>query len=300
MFMIKKALLLLLMVFVASCSANHAVVRTTKSDPRKSETPVVQRVRKPIYRPATMKNPVAITQKDSPTLGNYSNTTEVLEATTRVKVTTTMVLAYIENYKSVAKDNMIRTGIPASITLGQAILESGAGTGPLSVQANNHFGIKCHKEWTGPSIKYTDDAEDECFRKYNQPSESFKDHSYFLTSRPRYAELFDFQKDDYKSWAYGLKAAGYATDSKYPDKLIGLIEKYQLGRFDAEVLGKDYVPVIVNKPIAYTDDVQKYTVIKGDSLYSISKKFNISIDELKKKNNLTENTISLGQTIIVK
>ncbi|WP_309613641.1 glucosaminidase domain-containing protein [Flavobacterium sp.] len=298
--MIKKALLLLLMVFVASCSANHAVVRTTKSDPRKSETPVVQRVRKPIYRPATMKNPVAITQKDSPTLGNYSNTTEVLEATTRVKVTTTMVLAYIENYKSVAKDNMIRTGIPASITLGQAILESGAGTGPLSVQANNHFGIKCHKEWTGPSIKYTDDAEDECFRKYNQPSESFKDHSYFLTSRPRYAELFDFQKDDYKSWAYGLKAAGYATDSKYPDKLIGLIEKYQLGRFDAEVLGKEYVPVIVNKPIAYTDDVQKYTVIKGDSLYSISKKFNISIDELKKKNNLTENTISLGQTIIVK
>ena len=300
MFMIKKALLLLLMVFVASCSANHAVVRTTKSDPRKSETPVVQRVRKPIYRPATMKNPVAITQKDSPTLGNYSNTTEVLEATTRVKVTTTMVLAYIENYKSVAKDNMIRTGIPASITLGQAILESGAGTGPLSVQANNHFGIKCHKEWTGPSIKYTDDAEDECFRKYNQPSESFKDHSYFLTSRPRYAELFDFQKDDYKSWAYGLKAAGYATDSKYPDKLIGLIEKYQLGRFDAEVLGKEYVPVIVNKPIAYTDDVQKYTVIKGDSLYSISKKFNISIDDLKKKNNLTENTISLGQTIIVK
>lgn len=300
MFMIKKALLLLLMVFVASCSANHAVVRTTKSDPRKSETPVVQRVRKPIYRPATMKNPVAITQKDSPTLGNYSNTTEVLEATTRVKVTTTMVLAYIENYKSVAKDNMIRTGIPASITLGQAILESGAGTGPLSVQANNHFGIKCHKEWTGPSIKYTDDAEDECFRKYNQPSESFKDHSYFLTSRPRYAELFDFQKDDYKSWAYGLKAAGYATDSKYPDKLIGLIEKYQLGRFDAEVLGKEYVPVIVNKPIAYTDDVQKYIVIKGDSLYSISKKFNISIDDLKKKNNLTENTISLGQTIIVK
>ncbi|QBZ96625.1 glucosaminidase domain-containing protein [Flavobacterium sangjuense] len=297
--MIKKAPLLLLMIFVVSCSANHAVVRTTKSDPRKTETPVVQRVRKPIYRPATMKNPVAITKKDSPTVGNYSTATEVLEATTRVKATTEMVLAYIENYKSVAKDNMIRTGIPASITLGQAILESGAGTGPLSVQANNHFGIKCHKEWTGPSIKYTDDEENECFRKYNQPSESFKDHSYFLTSRPRYAELFEFQKDDYKSWAYGLKAAGYATDTKYPDKLIGLIEKYQLGRFDAEVLGKDYVPV-VNKPIAYNSDVQKYTVVKGDSLYSISKKFNISIDELKRKNNLTDNTISLGQSVIVK
>lgn len=298
--MIKKALLLLLMIFFVSCSANHAVVRTTKPDPRKSEAPVVHRVKKPIYRPATVKNPVAITKKDSPTVGNYSNATEVLEATTRVKVTTAMVLAYIENYKSVAKENMNKTGIPASITLGQAILESGAGTGPLSVQANNHFGIKCHKEWTGPSIKYTDDEENECFRKYDDPSQSFKDHSYFLTSRPRYAELFEFGKDDYKSWAYGLKAAGYATDSKYPEKLIGLIEKYQLGRFDAEVLGKDYIPTAANKSIVYNDDVQKYTVIKGDSLYSISKKFNISIEELKKKNNLTDNTISLGQSIIVK
>lgn len=297
--MIKKAQLLLLMIFVVSCSANHPVVRTTKPDPRKTEAPVVQRVKKPIYRPATVKNQVAITKKDSPTVGNYSNATEVLEATTRVKVTTAMVLAYIENYKGVAKENMIKTGIPASITLGQAILESGAGTGPLSVQANNHFGIKCHKEWTGPSIKYTDDEENECFRKYEDPSQSFKDHSYFLTSRPRYAELFEFGKDDYKSWAYGLKAAGYATDSKYPEKLIGLIDKYQLGRFDAEVLGKDYVPV-VSKSIVYNDDVQKYTVIKGDSLYSISKKFNISIEELKKKNNLTDNTISLGQSIIVK
>jgi hypothetical protein len=195
---------------------------------------------------------------------------------------------------------MVRTGIPASITLGQAILESGAGTGPLSVQANNHFGIKCHKEWTGPSIKYTDDEENECFRKYDDPSQSFKDHSYFLTSRPRYAELFEFEKDDYRSWAYGLKAAGYATDSKYPDKLIGLIERYQLNKYDAEVLGKDFVSKGVNQPIVYNDDVQKYTVIKGDSLYSISKKFNISIDELKKKNNLTDNTISLGQSIIVK
>ena len=298
--MIKKALLLLLVIFVVSCSANHAVVRNTKSDPRKLETPVGQSVRKPIYRPGLKNNSAVITKKDSPVVADYSNATEVLEATTRVKVTTEMVLAYIENYKSVAKDNMVRTGIPASITLGQAILESGAGTGPLSVQANNHFGIKCHKEWTGLSIKYTDDEENECFRKYNQPSESFKDHSYFLTSRPRYAELFEFQKDDYKSWAYGLKAAGYATDSKYPDKLIGLIEKYQLGRFDAEVLGKEYVPFDVNKSITYTGDVQKYTVIKGDSLYSISKKFNISIDELKKKNNLTDNTISLGQSIIVK
>jgi len=288
------------MVFVASCSANHNVVRTTKPDPRKVDAPVVQKVKKPIYRPATKNNPVAITKKDAPAVDNYSNATQVLEATTRVKVTTAMVLAYIENYKNVAKDNMVRTGIPASITLGQAILESGAGTGPLSVQANNHFGIKCHKEWTGPSIKYTDDEENECFRKYDDPGQSFKDHSYFLTSRPRYAELFEFEKDDYRSWAYGLKAAGYATDSKYPDKLIGLIERYQLNKYDTEVLGKEFVSKVVNQPIVYNDDVRKYTVIKGDSLYSISKKFNISIDELKKKNNLTDNTISLGQSIIVK
>ena len=300
--MIKKFTLIVIMIFVVSCNANHAVVKTSKPNPRNTENQVVQRVRKPIYRPTTKNNPVAITKKDSPTVKTYANATEVLEATTRVKVTTQMVLAYIDKYKSVAKENMTRTGIPASITLGQAILESGAGTGPLSIQANNHFGIKCHKEWTGPSIKYTDDEENECFRKYEDPSQSFKDHSYFLTSRPRYAELFSFQKDDYKSWAYGLKAAGYATDKQYPDKLIGLIEKYQLSKYDAEVLGKDFVPTTtsVSKPITYNDEVQKYTVVKGDSLYSISKKFNISIEELKKKNNLIDNTISLGQSIIVK
>ena len=291
--MIKKFILPLLIVFVTACSTNQSVVRTTKPDPRKSEAVVVQRVRKPIYRPTTSAKPQENTQ-------NTDNSAVVLEATTRVKVTTQMVLDYIQKYKEVAKENMTRTGIPASITLGQAILESGAGTGPLSVQANNHFGIKCHKEWTGPSIKYTDDEENECFRKYDDPSQSFKDHSYFLTSRPRYAELFEFGKDDYKSWAYGLKAAGYATDSKYPDKLIGLIERYQLNKYDTEVLGKDFVPTVVNAPIVYTDDTQKHTIVKGDSLYSISKKFNISIEELKKKNNLVDNTLSLGQSIIVK
>ena len=301
--MVKKFSLVVLMVFVASCTANHAVVRTTKPDPRKSDTQVVERIRKPIYRPATLKN-VAVTKIDSPSIAvtNQPNTTEILQATTRVKVTTQMVLSYIQKYKEVAKESMIRSGIPASITLGQALLESGAGTGPLSAQANNHFGIKCHKEWTGSSIRYTDDEENECFRKYDDPSQSFKDHSYFLTSRPRYAELFEFQQDDYKSWAYGLKAAGYATDSKYPDKLIALIEKYQLNKFDAEVLGKEFIPstIISSKPIAYIDDIPKYTVVKGDSLYSISKKFDISIEDLKKKNNLSDNTISLGQSIIIK
>ena len=298
--MIKKFILVLLMIFVASCSANQSVIRTTKTDQKKSETQVVQRIRKPIYRPSLSKKLVAVTQKDSPSVGGFINGTEILEATTKVKVTIKMVLAYIEKYKDVAKDNMVRTGIPSSITLGQAILESGAGTGPLSVQANNHFGIKCHKEWTGSSIKYTDDEENECFRKYDDPNQSFIDHSYFLTSRPRYSELFGFEKDDYKSWAYGLKAAGYATDSKYPDKLITLIEKYQLNKFDAEVLGKKFTVPTPNNAVSYIEDTQKYTVTKGDSLYSISKKFNISIETLKKKNNLNDTNISLGQTIIVR
>jgi len=299
--MIKKLFLLLLMIFAASCGSNQSVVRTSKPDPRKTNTPVVERVKKPIYRPNQPKKPETVAQKPkSTTTPNNPGSTEILEATTRVKVTTEMVLAYIEKYKAIAKDNMVKTGIPASITLGQAILESGAGTGPLSMQANNHFGIKCHKEWTGPSIRYTDDEENECFRKYDEPSGSFRDHSYFLTSRPRYASLFQLEKSDYAAWARGLKAAGYATDPKYPDKLIGLIERYQLGKYDAEVLGTAYVPVIAKKEIVYSEEAQKYTVVKGDTLYSLSKRFNISIEELKRKNNITDNSLSLGQTIIVK
>ncbi|MGL2963171.1 glucosaminidase domain-containing protein [Flavobacterium sp. RSB2_4_14] len=298
--MYRKLILLFISMFIVSCGTNNAVVRTSKPDPRKSGTSVVQSTRKPIHKPTDQKKPDVETQKTTVSVSNQDNSSVVLEATTRVKVTTQMVLAYIEKYKEIAKDNMLKTGIPSSITLGQAILESGAGTGPLSVQANNHFGIKCHKEWTGPSISYTDDAENECFRKYKDPSESFRDHSYFLTSRPRYSLLFLLGKDDYVAWAKGLKTAGYATDPKYPDKLIGLIERYQLGKYDAEVLGKDYTPIVKSQPIVYDSKAEIYTVTKGDTLYSISKKFNISIEELKKKNNLTDNTLSLGQSIIVK
>jgi LysM repeat protein len=196
---------------------------------------------------------------------------------------------------------MIRDGIPASITLAQGILESGAGTGDLSVQANNHFGIKCHKEWVGASIKHDDDALQECFRKYEHAEESYRDHSYFLTSRAWYKPLFALPKNDYKAWARGLKKAGYATDIKYPDKLIGLIEKYQLQQYDAEVLGLDFSlnPLDKKEEITVNNEAQ-YIVVKGDTLYSLSKKFSITIDELKKKNNILDNALSLGQSIIVK
>ena len=227
----------------------------------------------------------------------YSKT-EILEATTRVKVTTAMVIDYINTYKETAQSNMKQFGIPASIILGQGILESGAGTGPLCVLAKNHFGIKCHKDWNGPSIKYDDDEEQECFRKYDQSMESFQDHAQFLLNRTWYAPLFELEKDDYKQWARGLKNAGYATDPKYPDKLIAIIERYQLYQYDAEVLGKPFTPVNFSSQIAPNPDL--YQVTQGDTLYSISKKFNISVDDLKRKNNLQDNALSIGQSIKVK
>lgn len=230
-----------------------------------------------------------------------SNTTgnaEILEATTSVKVTTEMVLAYIDKYKEVAKKNMTQFGIPSSIILAQGILESGAGTGPLSSQANNHFGIKCHKEWSGPSVKYDDDTAQECFRKYEQPMESYKDHSLFLTSRTRYSSLFTLEKNDYKGWANGLKAAGYATDVKYPSKLIGIIERYQLHQYDKEVLGNNEVSKPTNQSIALNSS--QYQVMAGDTLYGIAKKFNLSVDELRSLNKMSDNAIAIGQYLKVK
>lgn len=139
--------------------------------------------------------------------------------------------AYIKKYASVAVSEMYRSGIPASITLAQGLLESGYGLSPLAKEGNNHFGIKCH-DWTGKKMYYDDDKRGECFRVYKNADESFKDHSDFIRYRDRYKSLFDNEITDYKSWAYGLKKAGYATDSSYPSKLIRLIETYNLSQYD--------------------------------------------------------------------
>jgi flagellum-specific peptidoglycan hydrolase FlgJ len=122
--------------------------------------------------------------------------------------------------------------IPASITLAQGIFESACGTSRLATHANNHFGIKCHKEWEGDTIRHDDDERQECFRKYTRAEESYNDHSQFLISRPRYANLFTLNVLDYKAWAHGLKAAGYATNPQYADRLISLIERFDLARQD--------------------------------------------------------------------
>jgi len=139
---------------------------------------------------------------------------------------------YIETYKEIAILKMVEYKIPASITLAQGIFESGSGTSRLAREANNHFGIKCHKEWTGDTIRHTDDAPQECFRKYEKAEYSYDDHSLFLTSRPRYAKLFTLDVMDYKGWAHELKAAGYATNPQYPERLISLIERFDLARQD--------------------------------------------------------------------
>lgn len=139
---------------------------------------------------------------------------------------------YIDRYKVIAIKKRIEYKIPASITLAQGLLESGNGNSPLAVNANNHFGIKCHLGWTGDTYHQDDDAKDECFRKYNNPEESFDDHSLFLTSRSRYDFLFEYKVTEYKLWAKGLKKAGYATNPKYAHLLINLIERYGLDKYD--------------------------------------------------------------------
>ena len=139
---------------------------------------------------------------------------------------------YISKYSSAAVAEMERYGIPASITLAQGILESGNGESRLAVKGKNHFGIKCHSNWNGKTIIEDDDEKGECFRKYSKVSDSYRDHSLFLTERGRYSFLFEYKKTDYKKWAKGLKKAGYATNPKYPKLLIDLIERYDLSRFD--------------------------------------------------------------------
>ncbi len=147
---------------------------------------------------------------------------------------------YINKYKDVAIKKMQEFKIPASITLAQAILESGSGNSKLARKANNHFGIKCHKDWHGKRYYMDDDVKHECFRKYKKPSESFRDHSLFLTKRGRYSFLFKYNITDYKKWAYGLKKAGYATNSKYPKLLIRLIKQYHLDQYDKKALKRKH------------------------------------------------------------
>ena len=223
---------------------------------------------------------------------NAEKTSELPKKSNKIR-TKWSVDTYIDTFSAAAMAEMRTSNIPASITLAQGILESGSGNGRLAVEANNHFGIKCHG-WEGEKIYHDDDRSQECFRKYNNASESFKDHSEFLTGRKRYAKLFELKPNDYKGWARGLKAAGYATDKRYPKKLIDLIERYELYKYDGEVLkGNEVLDASPVLPLSHI-------VVKGDTLYSISKRYGVSVDDLKQLNKLEDNTLSIGQVIIIK
>ncbi len=209
---------------------------------------------------------------------------------------------YIHHFQAISISEMNRTGIPASITMAQAILESGAGKSDLSHQGNNHFGIKCGPNWSGKTVYREDDdykngrLHKSCFRSYPRAELSYIDHSDFLTDPRksyRYGFLFDLETNDYKSWAKGLQKAGYATNGLYSKRLISLIEKYSLEQLDRGI-------TFVKKPQEEkSGDKIYHTVISGDTLYAIARKYGIAVSDLKKVNNMSSNTIQLGQKLLI-
>jgi LysM repeat protein len=248
-------------------------------------------------------------------------------------------LSYIDKFKDVAIEEMNSNGIPASITLAQGLLESGNGNSSLAKYANNHFGVKVTSDWKGKGYYKDDDKRNDCFRVYTDARESYRDHSEFL-KRKRYSALFELDKNDYKNWALGLKQAGYATNPKYPDMLINIIDRYKLYQYDqpeseAQKLRREdkvfseinanipqekkkFTPVEVppsqkvitseqviaavpsatsNTTPTVISDGRFHTVEKGDTLFNISKRYNLTIEELQGINNLTDAGIKIGQKL---
>ncbi len=182
-------------------------------------------------------------------------------------------LDYIAKYSSLAVAEMERTGVPASITLAQALVESGAGRSELAVHANNHFGLKCHEEWDGETYFKDDDKAKECFRAFASAEESYRSHSDFLRGRERYQTLFDLDPTDYKAWAKGLRQAGYATDRRYADKLITLIEDFQLYRFDEAMPAEaETAPAAPDLPQVTRTEVRRIPVASESLTLPMSRK----------------------------
>lgn len=205
---------------------------------------------------------------------------------------------YIDKYKDDAVKEMLMNGIPASIILAQGMLESANGNSGLAVYANNHFGIKCHKNWNGACMIHDDDEKNECFRKYPTVLDSYIDHSLFLKSRPWYAPLFQLRPNDYKGWAVGLKKSGYATDPRYAERLIEIIEECKLSQYDELAQLPSIKPQLkhyrkeglllssIEKRILFNG--LKYIVVKeGESFYKIATANNIEMSDLYKYNDLT-------------
>lgn len=241
------------------------------------------------------------------------------------------IISYIKTYASLAIKEMNRTGVPASIKLAQGILETGAGQSDLVSRSNNHFGIKCKSSWSGEKVYHDDDEQGECFRKYENAEASYLDHSDYLRSQPRYASLFNYDMDDYRSWAWGLKKAGYATSPTYAEKLIKYIESYSLNELNNITLddNEEELNAYLSKfssngnaidnntqseqSLANDEPVKKtlfnklhltkkkhhhlHTVRKGDSLTSISQKYKVSIPSIKKANSMKSDRLQIGQKL---
>lgn len=213
--------------------------------------------------------------------------------------------AYIDRYKDIAIEQMLTHGVPASITLAQGLLESNAGRSELTTKGNNHFGIKCH-DWTGPSMQKDDDARNECFRVYENARESFEDHSKFL-KRPRYKTLFTLSVKDYKGWAKGLKACGYATNPSYAQHLVNIIELYHLDQYDRAKTYDSYLAAHsgasgfagANEHRIYMNNKNYYVKArKGDTFRSIAKELDTSYRKLARYNERNKRDV-LGEGDIV-
>ena len=198
---------------------------------------------------------------------------------------------YISRYMPIAIAHMERYGIPASITMAQGILESDCGNSLLSMKSNNHFGIKCHSDWRGGRVYHDDDLRGECFRKYKNPEQSYEDHARFLVGRPRYASLFKLKITDYKGWARGLQKCGYATDRAYANRLIKLIEDYDLYRYDTAKGRKksDKQPAHISRYTVYRTNGLLYVYSNGkDCFDDIAASLGFRVKDLKKYNEVPE------------
>lgn len=209
---------------------------------------------------------------------------------------------YIQEWHAVAQAEMLEHGIPASITLAQGILESGSGQSELAKKSNNHFGIKCHLDWDGEKVYYDDDEANECFRKYKDAKDSFRDHSLFLKNRSRYAALFELKINDYKGWAKGLKKAGYATNPKYDKLLIDLIERYDLNDYDVRgVITRSPKPSIPSDELIVQETPNKVDFViarEGDTFEGIAQLFGKRTAELIRYNELRyDDELEAGQIV---
>lgn len=286
---------LLLFVFSSCASKRPTVLRNPSS---------TSSVGKGVAIPTTTS-----TSSSSKTVGTSTSTSAL-----KGGVVSASGIDYIARYNAAAIREMNQYGIPASIKLAQALLESANGNSYLAREANNHFGIKCGGAWSGKYVAHHDDSTNECFRAYSNVEDSYRDHSQFLL-RKRYEKLFTLARDDYKGWAKGLKEAGYATNPRYPDLLIDLIERYDLHKYDAKEsdvekhIREDKVVLLIEEKARIAPNNEAlikvpvtmviHEVKASQTLYSLGKQYNVSVDRIKQLNNLTNDNLSIGQLLVI-